>query len=140
MPRTGRPSKLTPEVQAKVCAAIRKGVHLETAAAAAGIGRATIYRWIEQGEAEESGPYREFRDSVRKAEADLELATIEAWQDEGAGSWQSRAEFAARRFRERWGKQDAVKVDATVKVEDVRGGLLEKLARMAGSPSPEGEA
>ena len=65
-------------------------------------------------------------------ERDLELATIEAWQQEGAGSWQSRAEFAARRFRECWGKQDSVKVGATVTVTGDRESLMAKLEKPAG--------
>lgn len=135
----GQPTKLTPTVQAKVCTAIRKGNYAVVAAGAAGIGERTLYTWIERGEQDGEGIYFEFLQAVRQAECDCEIATIEAWQQEGAGSWQARAEFLARRFRERWAKQENLKVDATVKVTGARESLLAKLERMAGADAVDPE-
>ena len=35
----------------------------------AGVNRATFYRWMEQGAKDESGPFRDFRDSIVRARA-----------------------------------------------------------------------
>lgn len=51
-PQGGRPSKLTPELTAKVTAAVRAGNWLETAAAYAGVHRATLHEWLKRGRAE----------------------------------------------------------------------------------------
>lgn len=65
--KTGRPTKLTPELQRKVVRGIRLGLSLEQAALAAGIGETTLHRWISEGA--EDSQFREFRESVREARA-----------------------------------------------------------------------
>ena len=45
----GRPAKLTPEIQRRLCAALRAGNTREAAAEYAGIGRATFYEWMGRG-------------------------------------------------------------------------------------------
>ncbi|HXF72327.1 MAG TPA: hypothetical protein VNO79_06935 [Actinomycetota bacterium] len=45
-----RPTKLSPEVQARICQAIRAGNYRETAARYAGIGISTFYAWLQRGE------------------------------------------------------------------------------------------
>lgn len=42
--KPGRKTKLTPERQTKILNAIRAGAYVETAAAAAGINKVTLYR------------------------------------------------------------------------------------------------
>ena len=46
---TGRPTKLTPEIQTRLCEALRAGNTREAAAEYAGISRATLYEWIRRG-------------------------------------------------------------------------------------------
>jgi hypothetical protein len=50
-PRTspGRPSRLTPEVQARIVDAVRVGNYLKVAAQAAGVGQSTLSLWLATG-------------------------------------------------------------------------------------------
>ena len=45
-PTTGRPVKLTPEIQQRLCDALRAGNTREAAAQYAGIARSTLYEWL----------------------------------------------------------------------------------------------
>src|SRR5262249_7945541 len=54
----GRPCKLTPAVQKKLCAALKKGVHYEEACALPGIGYRTFLRWMPQGKRQQRGAVR----------------------------------------------------------------------------------
>jgi transposase len=47
--KTGRPSKLTAEVIENIQNWLRMGYFVEDAARMAGIHKATLYRWLEQG-------------------------------------------------------------------------------------------
>jgi len=71
----GRPTKLTPDMQEKICQVIRAGNYAEVAAAYAGISHSRFYDWLKRGENGEQ-PYRDFRDSVEKAKADSEVRDI----------------------------------------------------------------
>ncbi len=44
-----RPTKLTPDVQTKICTAIQAGNYIETASAFAGINKSTLYEWLKRG-------------------------------------------------------------------------------------------
>jgi len=74
--RIGRPSKLVPETRKRVIEAIRAGVPFRHAAALGDIGESTFYRWMERGEAEESGGYREFREAVMRAKTEGMVARV----------------------------------------------------------------
>ena len=50
--RAGRPSKLTPDVQQAITAALRAGAYLEQAARHAGISVQTVYNWLDRGRSE----------------------------------------------------------------------------------------
>ena len=63
----GRKSKLTTEVQEKICAGIKYGLTYEQSAQLAGIGETTFYRWKQAGEKAKSGKYREFWESLKEA-------------------------------------------------------------------------
>lgn len=74
----GRKAKLTPEVQKALVEAATVGATDEMCCSYAGIGKSTMYRWLEQGEAGRS-PYREFREAFTRARekcAVSDLATI----------------------------------------------------------------
>ena len=95
----GRRSKLTPEVQKKICDYIRIGLTYERAALAAGISVATFYNWKARGEKARSGKYFDFLDALHRAEAEGEARHVAIIANEGpAGSkW-----ILARRHPERW--------------------------------------
>lgn len=103
--KTGRPSKLTPTVTKSLCAALRDGHYLETAAAAAGITRQTVRNWLKRGEVETDGPYRVFFNSIKKAEAQGEIALLKRLKAANKNGWQRFAWILERRHTEHWGRR-----------------------------------
>jgi len=71
-----RPTKLTPEVRERISKAIRAGNYFEAAARAAGISPSTFYRWLERGQQESEGIYCQFREQIKRAEADSEVHAV----------------------------------------------------------------
>ena len=102
----GRRSKLTPELQDKICNAVRIGATYGVAAGAAGICERTFHNWREWGEERRSGKYVQFLQALRKAESVGEvkhLASITASGAEGS-KW-----ILARRHPERWANKSEIK-------------------------------
>jgi len=100
-----RPTKLTKEIQDKIVTYISRGAYIETAAAAAGISKDTLYRWLKRGAKEKSGIYREFSDAIEKADAVAELYILQQLQQLGDKAWQAHAWRLERRWPERWGQR-----------------------------------
>ena len=106
----GRTSKLTPELTDRICKALRLGMTQKLACSYANLGHTTFYRWLQEAE-REPGAKRDFRDSVKRAEAEgaaKHLVTIaEAAND---GSWQAAAWMLERRhgYRRNESQTDAV--------------------------------
>ena len=71
MAKAGRPTKLDPELQDKICKKLRKGMSLEHAAEINGVSRYTIYEWVRRGEerdVRESAPeFAAFANAIRAA-------------------------------------------------------------------------
>jgi hypothetical protein len=85
---------VTPEIQSRICALIRRGAFPEVAAEATGIPQATFRAWLAQGEQGDGGEsLRAFAAEVREAAAQARvLAEIEvlkkhpeAWLKHGPG-------------------------------------------------------
>ena len=108
MATTGRPTKLTPEVRDRIIEALRAGNYQDAAAAYAGIGPATFYRWMERGRAADAEPdYREFREAVERARAEAEVRNVALVQRSAAdGTWQAAAWFLERSYPSRWGRRE----------------------------------
>ncbi len=96
----GRPTSLTPEVQAAIMSALRDGLYRETASRCAGICERTFYSWLERGETGEE-PFAGFLQAVKRTEAEAERDIIVTVR-EGADGWQSKAWVAERRWPKRW--------------------------------------
>lgn len=103
----GRKCKLTPEVQQRVVECLGLGSNRANAAAAAGVGETTFYRWMERGEASSKGIFREFWEAVRAAELDAELTALRHWHTAMPNDWRACKEFLERRFPKRWGLKQA---------------------------------
>lgn len=133
MSKGGRPTKLTKEVQAKICNAIRAGNYMETASAYAGISKSTLYEWLRRGEREKQRVaennrarirkseqiYVEFSDSVEKALAESEVRDVALIAKASETQWQAAAWRLERRFPERWGKKDNVQLEGNMSVNIV---------------------
>ena len=103
--RLGRRTKLTPEVQERICDAIRAGNFFEVACESAGISAVTGYSWMQRGEGthptrKRTKQHVEFVDAVRAAECLAEVELVPKWRQ--VDDWRGIAEFLSRRFPERW--------------------------------------
>ncbi len=116
----GRPSKLTPEIQDKICNAIRAGNYIETASAYVGIHKSTLYDWLKRGAREKErvlknpraktrkreAPYVVFSDAVEKALAEAEVRAVWIISKASEEQWQAAAWKLERMFPGRWGRQN----------------------------------
>lgn len=110
-----RPTTYTDAIGQRIVEEIRRGVPVKFAAALAGVPRPTLYRWLEQGEAENppdaDEPLVSFALLYRGAEAEYaaqELAAIEKEPGEGKGDWKRRAWKLERRFPKEFGARKAI--------------------------------
>ena len=111
----GRRTKLTPEVQEKVVSAIRAGNYANVAAEYAGIGERTFYRWLQRGQAAKRGIYRQFWQAVKKAEREAEVRAVAIIQKHMEDNWQAAMTYLERKFPDRWGRRDRLRVDLNPK-------------------------
>lgn len=100
--KPGRPTSLTPEVQKRICDAIRAGNYLEAAAAFGGVDPATVRNWIERGATEGEGIFHEFSVAYAKAEAESEVSLVADWRAGAKKDWRASRDLLARRFPDRW--------------------------------------
>lgn len=106
-----RPSKLTPELQQNIVTAIQAGNYARIAAEMNGISETTFYRWMEMGAEEDAKPqFREFRESIKRAEALAEVVAIaRIRQAADNGTWQAAAWYLERKHGDRWGRNDKIR-------------------------------
>lgn len=131
---------------------LRQGAYLRTAAEAAGIGEATLHRWL----ANDTPRYREFRESVARARADAQvnlLLTIQMHARGGQtrpkqvvvpkpkgehevvtiqevvdGDWRAAAWILERSWPQEYGRREAIEVTGAgggpVEVRDAEASRL----------------
>ena len=129
-----RPSKLTEDVKRRFLTSIRAGNDKKVAAAMAGIGESTLYRWLETAEKEDAPEeFREFRESLTQAEAEAEVAAVARIQQAAQnGRWQASAWWLERKYGERWGRNDKIRQEIsgpsgaplTLSIEDAKKAVL----------------
>jgi len=129
-----RPTKLTPELQENIVMAINAGNYSKVAAEMVGIGETTFYRWMEEG-AKPDGKkeYREFRESIKRAEAQAEVVSVaRIRQAANEGTWQAAAWYLERKHGDRWGRNDKVRQEisgpegapVSLTIEDAKKAVL----------------
>ena len=100
-PNIGRPSKFSPEAAAAVLEHVRRGATRGLAANAAGLGRSTFMRWMARGKKERRGPFRDFWDALKKAEAESVMELLQRINAAAErGTWQAAAWWLERRYPE----------------------------------------
>jgi hypothetical protein len=88
--RAGRPSKLTPEVIERICAALRAGTSFKTAAEFAGISEPTVHAWMLKGRNAKSGKFREFWQKVTRARGVAKVSYVNVIRKAASeGDWQA---------------------------------------------------
>jgi hypothetical protein len=107
--RIGRPTKLTPEVQAKILDAVRNGSFFEPAAIAAGVSKDAIREWVIRGQSDmqlgRNTIFRLFINALAQAQADNETRLAGILSKGGEGKfpdWRAQAFVLERRHKERW--------------------------------------
>ena len=115
--RVGRPSKLTPEIQATVVQYVRGGNYFSVACRAAGLSYATFQEWMSRGEDKNADPakpptpeFEAFARSIRKAEADAEASSITLIRTAARTSWQAAAWYLERKYPDRYGRRERISV------------------------------
>jgi hypothetical protein len=78
VPRTGRPTKLTPALTAAYCGRVAAGLSRTRAAAAVGISKKTLFAWLRAGRYGRSRPHAQFRAAVLTAEAQFVAGRLAA--------------------------------------------------------------
>lgn len=125
------PTKLTPELQDKLCLLISEGNYVRVAQKIVGISHGTYHNWMTYGKraikaaGDQDGydygsdqVYVDFYRAIRAAEAAAEALRISQIQRAGAdGCWQAAAWWLERMFPERWGKRDHLQVNGSMKIE-----------------------
>jgi hypothetical protein len=111
---TGKPTKLTLELQEAICKNIANGMYPAKAAMLEGLGERTYYLWMQRGREEKEGIYLHFMHAVKKAEniaVAFHLENIRkaaAGEDNGNPVWQASAWYLERRYPDEWGRRDRV--------------------------------
>jgi len=107
-----RPTKLCPELQAKIVAAVKAGNYIETAAAYAGISKNTLYTWLRKGANADSrqSPYRRFHDALGEALAVAEVLDVATIRAASKKQWQAAAWRLERKYPERWGRKQVMQI------------------------------
>jgi hypothetical protein len=112
-----RPSKQTPDVQTRICAAVRLGATFEMASHAAGVSYDTMHRMMT------SEP--EFGAAVKRAEAEGALVWLRKIERAATdGEWRAAAFLLERRYPQHYGKsvqQQEHSGDVHITVEHVDG-------------------
>ena len=105
-PVSGRETKLTTELQGRLCRDLADAVPRRHACARAGIGVRTLRRWLARGKKGET-PYAALLAEVKKAEADAVAKHVSNIELHSTDSWQANAWILERRWPEEFGSQRA---------------------------------
>jgi transposase len=102
----GRPSKFTDDVKTRIVKGIKLGMSYELASQYGGISYDTFNEWRKRGEAEGEGPYYDFSEDIKSAEAEGLFNWLDKIENAAnEGQWQAAAWKAERRFPDMYGKQ-----------------------------------
>lgn len=107
----GRPSKLTPKLQQKICELIQIGNSKKDAALLCGITRRTLEYWLQKAQDEESGPYAAFAEALEQAQATFKQTQIEIITSAAGKQWQAAAWLLERRFPREWGRRESISAE-----------------------------
>lgn len=107
----GRPTKLTPQMQAKIVQALTAGNTRTAAVAYANVDYQTFLNWMERGNNARSGLFFDFFEAVKKAEADAEVRNVAIIQKAAEKNWQAAAWWLERRKPDDWKNREELSVD-----------------------------
>lgn len=143
--RRGRPSKLTPEVEARIVRFIRRGLYAEIAAEAAGIAPRTLRTWRALSEANPNGAHALFFAALKKAEAEAEGSLVGVIRRAARDRWQAAAWLLERTRPDRYAHvrltEAQLQQEREALLDALRANLAPEvyaqvLAALAGGPAP----
>ena len=97
--------ELNPELQNRIITYIKAGSYIETAEAAAGICKDTLYDWLRRG-ANGEEPFGGFSDAVQRALAEAEIRDLARIDKAAEMQWQAAAWKLERRNPRMWGRRE----------------------------------
>jgi hypothetical protein len=107
-------TKYTEEVHKSIVDTVQKGNSITDAALLAGLGRDTVWGWLEKGrrEPEKYPEWAQLSADIAKAQANRRVKAVEnivtVGDSQAPGSWQANAWFLERTDPENWGRKDKV--------------------------------
>lgn len=148
----GRPSDLTQEVIDDVKRLLPIVLYVETVANYIGIDRVQFWRWLKRGGKEHKrltkDPnaevieserlYLEFRNAIKKAEAEGEIYDLGVIKAASATHWQAAAWRQERRHNDRWGSDKQAISDLKKQVADLME-IVQALHASSQATSPTGK-
>ena len=102
----GRPTKLTAAVQETIVSILTAGHTRTVAATAACISLDTLARWMQKGQAAQTGIYADFCGAIARAEAEAEVRMVTIIQMAGAKDWRAATWWLERRRPVDWKYDD----------------------------------
>lgn len=114
--RRGRQARAyTPEVAARIVELVSAGVPIEHAVSAAGVSKATFYRWMQLAESGKAGGkvathYIDLRDAVEKARSEAVAHNVAIVEAAAPKNWQAAAWWLERVHPEQFARRDGMAV------------------------------
>jgi len=97
-------------VHQRIVQALRAGNYADAACRAAGIAPSTFYRWLERGDDEDSGLFRDFAEEVERAMAEAEVHAVAVLRRAMPEDWRAALAYLERRHPERWRRQQTTEL------------------------------
>jgi transposase len=97
----GRPTDLTPEVQERICKALRAGNTYKDAAEYGGVDPSTMRNWMARGRKGQE-PFAAFLAAVKKAETAAVMKAVKAIRKAGDKNWTAYAWWLERKRPDEW--------------------------------------
>jgi len=131
MAKRGRKTKLTPQLQEKICGYIKEGNYAKTAAELCGVGETTYYRWLQTGRESKSGKCREFWEAIKKAESFAEAYHVQQiLKASKEGTWTASAWWLERKLPQKWARTDKIEHKGEMDVKNTHEGPVNVFARV----------
>lgn len=97
--KTGRKTKLTKQTTQKFVEAIKMGCTYALASQYAGVNPSTFYLWMKNGKNESSPEESEFYKTIKRAEAEGAMTSLNLIQKAGLDDWRASAWLMERRHQ-----------------------------------------
>lgn len=108
--KTGRKTKLSPQLKKRIVALLQKGHMIEIACNASGITAATFYGWMNRGEKEGSGLFFDFFKAVTSARGIAEVHLVDCVQKAALTDWRPATWLLERMFPDRYAGRERLDV------------------------------